>query len=41
LLFFGYSADGTEYRQNLVPVTPLQGPNGQVVTVNGFDVVEA
>lgn len=37
LLFFAYSADGTEYRPNLVPVTPLQGPNGSVVTVNGFD----
>ncbi len=37
LLFFGYSAAGVDYRPNLVPVTPLAGPNGQVVTVNGFD----
>ncbi len=38
LLFFGYAADGVDYRPNLVPVTPLVGPNGAVVTVNGFDL---
>jgi iron complex outermembrane receptor protein len=48
MLLFGYSADGTEYRPNLVPVTPLacSSPGapgaacqtGQVVTVNGFDL---
>ncbi len=37
LLFFGYAANATYYRPNLFPVTPLHGPNGQVVTVNGFD----
>ncbi|HUZ48928.1 MAG TPA: TonB-dependent receptor [Candidatus Dormibacteraeota bacterium] len=37
LLIFGYAADGTDYRPNLVPVTPLLGPGGSVVSVNGFD----
>ncbi len=43
LLLFGYSANGTDYRPNLIPVTPLvcsAGANcpkpGAVVTVNGF-----